>query len=44
MGSENITIELCEGIVDDIYPNGKRHGYHDFFEFEFFEKGEGFYL
>jgi AraC-like DNA-binding protein len=44
MGGKEITIDMCEGLVDNVYPNGKKYGYHDFFEFEFFEKGEGFYL
>ena len=44
MGAEKITLDFCEGLTSDKYPNAKQHGYHDFFELEFFEKGEGFYL
>ena len=41
MREKPITISNPVGFPSDRYPNSSVYGYHDFFELEFFEKGEG---
>ncbi len=41
MREKPITISNPYGFPSDRYPNSADYGYHDFFELEFFEKGEG---
>ena len=41
MREKPITVSNPCGFPSDRYPNSTVYGYHDFFELEFFEKGEG---
>ncbi len=44
MKGRTITLDHLQGWPSDVYPNSKVDGYHDFFEMEYFVKGEGLHF
>lgn len=43
MYGKEVTVDRVSGYPSDVYPNTHTYGYHDFFEMEFFAKGEGYH-
>lgn len=43
MHGRDVTANRVSGYPNDIYPNTHTYGYHDFFELEYFVKGEGYH-
>ena len=43
MKGQRLTVDQGQGIPSDVYPNAKTYCYHDFYELEFFEQGDGFH-